>query len=128
MAKKKEKPEKQISFYCTKEFSELVHAEKVRRGLGIQEMIIKALSEYFSRPTAEDLRSTRDQEEEIAERLDRGERVKFGELPEPFHVHRWIDLCVKYYQRMPKVKVRVLEEFILLDLKNYGSSRLKQKD
>lgn len=56
-APKAERLGKQISFYCTVEFSATIHAEKVRRGITIQEMITKALIEYFNRPPVEELRA-----------------------------------------------------------------------
>lgn len=120
--------DKQVSFYCSAQFSELLHAEKIRRGLSIQEMIIKALTEYLQRPTADDLRQFAAQENAAAQKLRKTGHVDFGELPPRFDMQRFIDLCVKYFQRMPKAKRQVLEEFIMLDLKHYGSSRLKQKD
>ena len=120
--------DKQVSFYCSAQFSELLHAEKIRRGLSIQEMVIKALTEYFQRPTAEDLRQFAVQEQAAAQKLRKTGQIDFSELPPRFDMQRFIDLCVKYFQRMPKAKRKLLEEFIMLDLKHYGSSRLKQKD
>lgn len=118
------KLEKQISFYCTAEFSKLIHTEKVRRGLTIQEMITKALAEYFRRPPAEELRA---QEAAFIEKFDRDGRAPAAEWPH-YEVQRWLDLGAQYFQRMPRAKRQLLEECMILDLKHYGSSRIKQTD
>jgi hypothetical protein len=127
---KRNKAQKQISFHCTKEFSDLVHREKVRRGMSIQDMITTALTEYFARPTAEDLRQTHAQEERLAKKLEKHGRISEDEFfaSPARQAQRFIDLCVKYFQRMPAAKRQILEEFIILDLKHYASSRLKQRD
>jgi hypothetical protein len=117
-----ERLDKQISFYCTTEFSKRIHAEKVRRGLTIQEMITKALAEYFSRPPVDEIRADRAR---FFQKLRRDGRAPAAEDPD-YEWSVWLDLCGKYFQRMPKVKRQVLEEFIMLDLKHYGSSRLKK--
>jgi hypothetical protein len=118
----REKLNKQISFYCTTEFSKRIHAEKVRRGLTIQEMITKALAEYFSRAPVDEVRADR---AAFYEKLRRDGRAPANEDPD-YEWSVWLDLCAKYFQRMPKAKRQILEEFIMLDLKHYGSSRLKK--
>ena len=118
------KRDKQISFYCTQEFYGQIQAEKVLRGLTTQEMATKALTEYFRTTPAEDLRKIR---QATSERLDKYGRAPIPDIPE-YHLQRWIDLCVKYFQRMPLAKRSMLEEFMILDLKHYGSSRLKARD
>jgi hypothetical protein len=118
----RERLDKQVSFYCTTEFSKKIHAEKVRRGLTIQEMITKALAEYFNRPPVDEVRADR---AAFFQKLRRDGRAPAAEDPD-YERSVWFDLCVKYFQRMPKAKRQILEEFIMLDLKHYGSSRLKK--
>ncbi len=116
-------PQKQISFYCSVEFSNTIHAEKVRRGITIQEMIVKALLEYFNRLPVEEIQA---KEELFSKRLRRGEKVTVDDSPF-FPEQRFVSLAHKYFQRMPKAKRQILEEFIVLDLKVYGSARIKQQ-
>jgi len=87
--------------------------EKVRRDLTIQEMITNAIADYINRPPANALRLQGDSLALVCESMDDPE------------IQRCVELCLKYFQRMPKAKRTVLKEFIVLDLKHYGSSRLK---
>ena len=115
---KHSKLDKQVSFHCTQEFYGQIQAEKVRRALTIQEMILKALSDYFKTPSS-----------------DAPPRVRMVANPAPsrhgragYDLDRWTDLCAKYFHQMPRAKRAVLEEFIILDLKHYASARLKARD
>lgn len=119
---------RQISFYCEESFWNTIQAEKVRRGMTIQSMATEALLDFFARPSEQDIEEHRKQEVRVAKKLEETGRVSWDELPPRFELHRWIDLCVRYHQRMPKAKKQILEEFIILDLKHYASSRLKRKD
>lgn len=114
--------DKQVSFYCTAEFSKKIHDEKVRRGLTIQEMITKALAEYFSHPPIDEMQANR---AAFVEKLRREGQAPALENPD-YEIQFWMDLCGKYFQRMPPAKRHILREFMMLDLKNYSSSRLKK--
>lgn len=126
MNKTPEDAKRQVSFYCSREFWEIIHREKVRRGMSIQEMTIRALTEYFARPSVDDLRHDREIEQAAARKLEETGRVSVDELPASFRLQRWLQLCARYYERMPKTKRDLLEEFLVLDLKHYASSRLKK--
>jgi hypothetical protein len=126
MKKTQKQQERQVSFYCSQEFLDTIHAEKVRRGMTIQEMVIEALLDFFARPSDKEVEANRRKEEEVAKQLEETGHVRWDELPPRFEMNRWMDLCMKYYQRMPKAKRDLLKEFIILDLKHYASSRLKR--
>jgi hypothetical protein len=116
---------KQVSFYCTQELLDQLRIEKVRRDLTIQEMITTALAEYIRRSPAE---AQRPRDAESPEKTEQRRLAPAAEVQDDYETQRQLDLCSKYFRRMPKAKRTILEEFIVLDLKHYGSSRLKETD
>ena len=102
----------QISFYCTREFANALRAEKVRRGMTIQQLITHAMQEYMMRPPSSENHTD----------LDKNDSVLVRDVR-----RAWIGLCDKYFATMPEPKLELLKEFMLVDLKHYKSSRLKRK-
>lgn len=116
----KSKP-KQISFYCTAEFAERIQSEKVRRGMSTQDMVTAALSEYFSHAPVEELRLA---EQKFAKKLAKQGKAPAHEWPH-YDFQRRMGLAGRYFQQLPEPNRKLLEEFMVSDLKLLDSSRRK---
>ena len=98
----------QVNFRVTDSFLNRIKSECIKREMSLQELNTTALKFYFQTP---------DEWDKATLFAWEGEKGSEG--------NRWLTLCYKYFEKMPRQKVRLIVDVMELDLLHYRSSRRK---
>jgi hypothetical protein len=92
----------QVIFECPEAFRRRLQQQKLKRGISVKQMIMKALEEYWSSEYS-------DKPQELI-------TMEFVPYDTPEKCH-WADMFVQYLERCPRGKVQLLKRVIEEDLK-----------
>jgi hypothetical protein len=95
---------KQVSFLISDNLYRAVQMEKIAQDISFQKLVTLALESYTNAGCSKT-------------------RVPLASGDG----RRFLKVCLRYFKTMPVSKRKLLEDYLILDLRHYGSARLKKE-